>query len=144
MTDWNNLRADKRIAAWRQHRLSLKTLPINQALLEIANFFADMPLGPRTIDFYNPNTWPDPWDILADIKFCENSISLMMYYTVISVFPDANIKMYVIDDTEQRFMVPVVDGIVLNYYPRDVIELNNLTNITVIDIYSKEHIRELN
>ena len=144
MTDWNNLQADKRIAAWRQFRLSQKDLPLDEVVKNTVEFFADIPIGSRTIDFYNPNEWPDPWEILHNQQYCENTISLLMYYTLTLVVKPESLNIWLIDDNESRFIVPVLnESVVLNYYPKELVNLKDENRISVVEKFKKEQIKEI-
>lgn len=144
MTDWNNLQAEKRIAAWRQFRLSQQNLPLDEVVKNTVDFFSDIPIGSRTIDYYTPGEWPDPWEILHNQQYCENTVTLLMYYTIALVAKPEKLNIWLIDDTESRFIVPVLnESVILNYFPRELINLKEHSRIAVVEKFTKEQIKEI-
>ena len=144
MSKWNSLRFQAKSELWRGFRTALNDGK-EIKLLEIAEFWGDVPRGSRCLDYYTPNSWPTPWEILANSQYCVNTISLLMYYTVRLCYPDLNCQLYLIDDTEDRYIVPVVDGIlVLNYEINKVVQLETLKEfITVLETYDNEQIPQV-
>jgi len=124
--NWNNLSSHERISTWKEFREKIKDLPLDEKLSEVAIFWSTLPLGARSLDFYTPNSWPTPWEILYHGMFCENTASIMMYYTLLLTVPEDEVKIniWLIDNGGDMFLVPVIDQqYVLNYIPREVAEL---------------------
>ena len=80
MSEWNNSSAEERLEKWRGFRESLEDLSEEDLLNTVADFFAAVPIGARCIDFYTPESWPNPWELLYHKLFCTDSISLLIYH----------------------------------------------------------------
>lgn len=127
MIHWNNLSATERQDLWRQERESLTQKSYTDMLAGLALFCAHMPLSTRTLDYYTPESWPTPWEILHYGLFCRSSISLLMYYTLTIIDPNINIALCLIDDNEDIYLVPIIDDrFVLAYTPGQVTLLENI------------------
>lgn len=138
MKDFNNLTTDLRLENWRNHRLLLDSAS-DTYIKDILSYWMETPYGSRTIDFYTPNTWPTPWDILYGKSLCKNTISLMIYYTI-KMTSSINVRLAIIDDANDRYIVPLLDNnVILNYYMGSEADLENL-DIKLIDIFSDTEI----
>lgn len=133
MSEWNNLNSTERISKWKQFRSDVKHVDDYEILCAVARFFADVPIGRRTLDFYTPDSWDTPWEILYDGKYCQNSVSLLMYYTLSMCLCDYDVKIILIDDGEDMYLVPLVnDRYILNY------ELGAVNEFDSLDIKIKQ------
>lgn len=127
MIHWNNLSASEKTDLWRQERENLKMQSYIDRLHSLSIFFSQVPYGSRTIDFYTPDSWLTPWEILHYTTFCKSSISLLMFHTLTIVDPDINIELCIIDDMEDIYLVPIVDcTYVLNYIPGKVSQVEEI------------------
>lgn len=118
-----NTSPEDRIKLWKEFRKDLTGTDYEQ-LKKIAEFWGDMPFGSRCIDFYTPRTWPTPWEILHSGQFCRNTISLLIYYTLILNTTFSNrVSMHLIKDPDDIFVAPIVDDKhILNYILNEVQE----------------------
>lgn len=125
MMDWNNTCSDQRIVEWRSLRKEITTLSLEDKLNRISIFFKSIPLGKRCIDYYNPETWPSPWEILSEGMFCKNTAGLLIYHTVYIVLDESfrnNISLCLIEDSQDRYLVTIFDNkYVINYYLGEVV-----------------------
>ena len=131
---------ERRLSAWKEFRDKLVQLTPDEQLDEVASFFSKTPIGSRSLDFYTPDTWPTPWEILYDSLYCQSSISLLMYYTLLYMnsFKD-RIHLCLIDDGEDRYLVPVIDDqFILNYELGAITILSSIEVTTVTDFNNNE------
>ena len=144
MIHWNNLSSEERTDLWQQLRENLKTKNYTDRLNELSVFFAHVPYGARTLDYYTPESWLVPWEILHHGTFCRNSISLLMYHTLTIIDPDISIELCLIDDNEDMYLVPVIDSkFVLGYIPGQVAQLKNLKrSFQIKQTFQKEQIKK--
>jgi hypothetical protein len=113
---WNGLTDDERLRLWKDLRKTLSGLDLAMQLDSIAKFCAKIPYGSRTLDYYSPQDWPTPWEILYHGSFCTSSISLLIFYTITMSSPETKVDMYLVEDDQDMYLVPVVDDqFVLNY-----------------------------
>ena len=95
-----------RLAAWKRFRHELDSLEFELALKQVIKFWDRAPFNPYYLD-YDPNTWPDPWTMIADNCYCDLAKALGMLYTLyLSDHKDAlemEIRIYINPDTKQTY-----------------------------------------
>lgn len=145
MIIWNTIPNDEKISLWKELRTKLDGLSIDKQLSQIAQFCANMPIGSRTVDYYSPENWPTPWEILYHSSFCKSSISLLMYYTLILVSPDTKSKLYLVDDAGEIYILPLfLDKYILNYHLGTVSDSDDvLKDLKILSIYSIDKIKKI-
>ncbi len=145
MADWNNLTAEQRYHEWANFRKSIQGLEKTEAIDKVAKYWANAPIGTRSLDFYDSDSWPTPWEILNQGSFCENSISLLIYYTIKLSDFETNIRIILIDDGSDRLIVPIVeDKYVLNYELGEISIWHNIRDtVKVIDRFFDNDIRQV-
>lgn len=144
MYDWNGIYPHDRIICWRAFRTELDERPLGvlELLNEVSAFWANVPIGARCLDYYNPNTWPTPWEILNYSLFCENTTSLLMYYTIklLTTF-SGTIQLCLIDDETGEYIVPVVESkYVLNVVHGEVVDIRH---VKIVEVYDESVIKQM-
>jgi hypothetical protein len=145
MISWNLISNDEKLSLWKNLRNSIGAFTYLSQLPVIATFFANVPFGSRSIDYYTPSTWPTPWEILFYSTFCTSSISLLIFYTLTLTFKDVNIEIYLVEDDTGVYLLPIVDNkFILNY------ELGQISiyqaiqeKIKVLKVYSISDIKSI-
>lgn len=142
---WNTIPNDERLHLWKQLRNDIINLPLDIQMSEIAKFCSKMPFGSRTLDYYSPENWPTPWEILFHGSFCTSSISLLMFYTLELIDPNLKIELFLVEDTDGMFLLPIIDDqFVMNFElgaVNNYLEIQNEFN--VLQKYSKEQIKNI-
>ena len=142
---WNTIPNDERLHLWKKLRDDIKDHTLTQQLEEIAKFCSQMPFGSRTLDYYSPEDWPTPWEILFHGSFCTSSISLLMFYTLELLNTQLQIELHLVEDDDGIFLLPIVDNqFVLNF---ELGAVNNYVDIqddiTVLQKYTKNQIKNI-
>lgn len=137
--NWNNIPNNERLHLWKTLRYDINDKPLEIQMKMVAEFFSKMPFGARTIDYYSPESWPTPWEILFHGSFCVSSISLMMFYTFELLHTTHLIELYLVED-EDVYLLPVIDKkFILNY---ELGTVNNYSDIqeefNILQIYREE------
>jgi len=96
------LNAVERLARWRDFRKSLDTLPMEQAVQSVADFWTSCPFTPYYLDPEQSGKWPDPWTLVEENYYCDLARSLGMLYTITLTLhnPESEIRVYY--DTEAK------------------------------------------
>ncbi len=133
---WNNIPDNQRLHLWKNLRTGISVLTLDDQMAEVAKFFSNMPYGTRTIDYYNPEEWPTPWEIIFHSSLCRSSISLLIFYTFSLLYTDNYIELHLINDGNDEYLLPVINNqFVLNY------ELGMVSNyLTVKDEFTVKKI----
>ena len=142
---WNGVSNDERLRLWKNLRKDLEGKDLHKQISEISKFYASTPFGARSLDYYSPEEWPTPWEILFYGKFCKSSISLLIFYTISMVSPTTKLEIRLIDDNGEIYLLPVIDDqFVLNY------ELGQVSNyyeiekdLKILRIFPKESIKTI-
>lgn len=121
------LKASERIARWRDFRKELDSLPLEQALTSVAEFWQSCPFTPYYLEAGQPNEWPDPWTLLADNYYCDLAKCLAIVYTVsLTDHITAEPEIHIYRDSETRltyhlavfaqgkYVINLLDGEVVN------------------------------
>lgn len=114
--NWNSIPGEECPHLWKKLRLEMKEMTLHEQLDSLSKFCATMPYGARSIDYYNPLSWPTPWEIFFHKSFCKNSVSLIIFYTLLMLNPDENIELWLVKDNESDYLLPIVNNqFILNY-----------------------------
>ncbi len=126
---WNNIPDAERLRLWKSLRKDIVDLSLDEKLASVAKFFAYMPYGTRSVDYYSPESWPTPWEILFHGNLCKSSISLLIFYTFSLLNSADKIELKLIDDGTDEYLLPIVnDQFVLNY------ELGTVSNYSEVNV----------
>lgn len=71
---------EDRLKVWHDFRESLSNS--RDPIQDTINFWNRAPLVSRNIDPYDPETWPDPWEMIEENSYCEYTKILAMAYTL--------------------------------------------------------------
>jgi hypothetical protein len=142
---WNGLTDEDRLRLWKDLRKSIAGVDFATQLDSIAKFCAKMPFGSRTLDYYSPESWPTPWEILHHGSFCTSSTSLLIFYTITMISPETKVDLYLVEDSDDIFLLPIInDQFVLNYELGVVNNIEDIQkNIRVIKINRMDTIKKI-
>lgn len=76
------LKADERLIRWRDFRHSLSTMSFEKALLAVEDFWLSTPFTPYYLDANDPESWPNPWQMIEENYYCDLARALGMLYTI--------------------------------------------------------------
>jgi hypothetical protein len=127
---------EEQILHWKSFRRNLETA--SDPLIEVAKFWATAPTVNRNIDIYRPETWPNPWQIISERKYCDATVALMMAHTVdlSNLFDDpVMIKVLVDSDIKAMYNVCTIQDKILNYHYKEVVLMEDLP-ATVFEQFS--------
>ena len=112
-----------RLQEWNLLRDRCRDLPLDQALLDINQWWHGAPLTVRTIIWEHHPDWPDPWRLLAQDRLCDLARALGMLYTVIMT-EHAEISDSRLAQTDHDNLVLVNQGkYILNWHPDQIVNI---------------------
>lgn len=144
MSEWNNSTAEERMDWWRSIREEVNDLEEKEQLNSIAKFFANVPIGSRCIDYYTPDSWPTPWELLYHKLFCASSISLLIYHTLTITLDEDRVDIVLINTGDDVFLAPLVDKKYI--FNIELGKVNNITDyplIKIIDDFKDQKIHQV-
>jgi hypothetical protein len=126
----------QRLGSWKQVRHQIADEVTTEAKIDTAlQFWRHAPIESRVIDWDDSSTWPAPWDLLHDNRYCSSTTSLGLAYTLllsrVSQFED--LQLCLITDREHSIqkMVTVTNGWCLNHGFVDRVASNSLKTMSV-------------
>jgi hypothetical protein len=142
---WNTIPNEERLRLWKKLRDDIKNLATDDQSLSVAKFCCNIPFGSRTMDYYSPNSWPTPWEILFYGSFCKSSISLLMFYTLALLPNDKIIELLLIDDAGDIYLLPVINNqTILNYHLGEISKYSDIQDdFKILKKYSQEEIKNI-
>lgn len=139
--------------AWRSFRAQLTEDRSDQDHLQmVSDFWAKAPLVVPYLDWDGTDTWPDPWELVAERKFDPSAVALGMEYTLLlsedGRWTPERLQLVLsasADRTRQNLILLVDDRYVLNHYYNVVADLDQVSKDFVIQqryayINKKHHV----
>lgn len=128
---WNNaINYKTRLSTWKTLRASVVT--DSSAILEIGKI--PYVVFHREIDYYTPASWPTPWEILELKVLCRSCVAVLIYHTLKISMPESNPKLYLINNTEESWLVVEYNGLVYNFLPNSACTLSDVTDDAKIEL----------
>lgn len=122
---------ETRLQGWHILRSDCHMLDTESCLQKINHFWMNTPWKPYYLHWDDQNSWPDPWQLLADDIYCDLARSLGIVYTIL-LLDRTDIGSVSIVETDQGNLVQVQGGkYILNWNP-DTIVNNQSTEIRAI------------
>ncbi len=134
-----DLHGTERLTEWKRFRSSLEVS--TQPLVEVAELWSRAPFVNPYLDPKDPTKWPDPWQLVLDLKLDDLAICLGMLYTIklTQRFMDTECEIHTSmlpEEFNKKFFLVVDNLHVLNYTPRSVDSLNVLDHLLTDKIWS--------
>jgi hypothetical protein len=76
------LKTTERLSRWKSFRQELSTLSIEEALVQVQNFWQSCPFIPFYLQPETTNDWPDPWQLIEENCYCDLAKCLGIVYTL--------------------------------------------------------------
>ena len=131
----------ERLKGWREFRTTVSIFDSSWPPAEdrVVEWWSTMPFSDRSIDIYDSESWPNPWELIYHGDYCKSSISLGIAYTLMLIgFDPKDIKILLIDDQglDIFLVVSIEDKYVLNYNYKETTKIETLTNVRYIEEFS--------
>ena len=130
---------EERLTIWRKFRdgLEFSEDPIQDTI----DFYKQAPMCSIATDPYNPNNWPDPWELLEENNYCPFVKILAICYTLqlTDVLSQASYEIHITQDKDRStsHYLFFVDDNVIGYDRGSIIKKENLPdNLIVESVYS--------
>lgn len=110
------LTPSERLKEWRSFRKTIEDEKTKTELYQqVVNWWKFAPIGSIGIDPYDHTDWPDPWELVYDANFDENTIALGMAYTLQLLNHDCDVA--VIQNEKGQVIITVIvdEKYILNY-----------------------------
>jgi hypothetical protein len=129
---------------WKELRSSLDSEKTDiEHLKEVVEFWKHAPIGPRSINWDQPDQWPDPWQLMHEREFDESSIAIGMFYTLLlsadQRWDSSRLGLLLINDSErkiQRLVLLVDKKLVMNLDYGTITDLSRIKNAWIQQKYA--------
>lgn len=113
----------ERLKIWRdlRHCIEYGDNPISLVL----EFWNKVPIERLTVDPYDKDTWPHPWEMIYNNQYCEFTKILAIFYTLqlTDRFSECQFEIHICTDRENsevKYLLYINDK-VIGYYHDDII-----------------------
>lgn len=132
---WTESTYKEKQTIWRYIRQNVSKGNIDILLSEF-----NIPYSRREIDYYTPASWPTPWEMLEMKTLCKSCITLLMFHTL-AVCNWANLRLILIDDRTDRYLILVHNDQIYNLYPGRKTCISELKSVIIIEEFNIESIK---
>ena len=117
-----------RLKMWRDFRLTLEES--NSPFEDTIEFWNNAPLSSIAADPYDKTTWPTPWEMIEENRYCDFTKILAIYYTLqlTDRFSSSRFEIHItLDEKESviRYLL-FVDNLTIGYYYNKSIDATDL------------------
>lgn len=120
---------EDRLRAWVAFRNTLETS--DTPLQDVVEFYSSAPLVAIQVDPYNKETWPDPWELLNDNKYCDFAKILGIASTLklTDRFTDVPMMIHIFTDRENSELkyLLIIDKNVIGYDQNNVVDISKIS-----------------
>ncbi len=120
-------RYEDRLSQWHQLRQDNQTNDLETALHAVNDWWQQAPVVNHYLHWDDMDTWPDPWDLLADNHFCSLAKALGIVYTLHMISrPDITAVELAANASSDDNLVLVNEGkYILNWAPRHLLNITS-------------------
>jgi hypothetical protein len=133
---------EDRLRAWHDLRLEISQADLPNALNITNDWWWQAPMVNRSIDLHHTESWPGPWELLAQSGFCSVARALAIAYTLLMA-DRIDIQHLDLISVADDNLVRVNEGkYILNWSPGSIV--NNLSpESVVLRIVSNQELQRL-
>ena len=120
-------RYEDRLSQWHQLRQDNQTNNLETALLTINDWWQRTPVVNHYLHWDDLETWPDPWDLLADNHFCNLAKALGIVYTLHMIGRDDITAMAMANngDSSDNLVLVNEGKYILNWAPGELLNITS-------------------
>ena len=139
-------RYEERLASWYELRNANQSAPLEQALLNINDWWQSAPIVSKYLNWNEIEDWPDPWDLLADNRYCDLAKALGIVYTIHMINrPDiTGLEMAANQDLRDNLVLVNQGKYILNWAPGVLLNITSPEVSVVRTIDSRAVTKKIN
>ena len=121
-----------RLRTWHDLKEKLSTFTLEQQCVEVDKFWQRCPMSVHYLHSADIDSWPNPWELLNDNRYCLYGRALGMVYTLMLLGIQTIDLVEAIDDNRENVILVLVDDAkyILNWCPESVLN-TTLTEFTI-------------
>lgn len=125
--------SSERLAAWRRFR---QDFPANGTVQDVIDAFSNVKVERRSLDYYTPESWPNPFEIVSEGLFCQSGLTLMLTSTLLNLqlIKTRECRFDVVSNhiTGSDGLVFVFDNLVYNFLPDSTVSMEFYQNNSTV------------
>ena len=127
---------DYRLRSWARLRQDVSGQALEKQCVEIDNWWQQAPLINHYLHWNDRETWPKPWELLAENTYCALAKALGMCYTLLLIGVDNGELAIATDNLGAEYYIVIVSSqdeavkYILSYHPNTVLS-NKLQDFTI-------------
>jgi hypothetical protein len=133
---------DLRLESWYAMREQARQKPLLECLTQINQWWMGSPWLAYHLHWQDRQTWPDPWQLLADNVYCDLARALGILYTVV-LLDRADISDAKIVEIDQGNLVLVTQEKYILNWERDIIVNTNLESTKFLNQLCQVELKQL-
>ena len=135
-----NLRVNDRLTYWKDFRHKLSDLQYSKAVEELNNLWSTAPFVTFYLSPDAPDTWPDPWTLVAENYYCDIAKALGIIYTIYFTGHKCNnteLRVYYDYSSKTRYNVAWLEQgkYILNFYPYEIVNTEQIEKMQLQLLY---------
>ena len=139
-TNFWNLRVNDRLTQWKDFRHKISNMPYEKAVVELNNLWSTAPFVTFYLSPDSPETWPDPWTLIAENYYCDVAKALGIIYTIYFTghkCDNAEMRIYYDYHTKTRYNVAWLKQgkYILNFYPYEIVNTEQIEKMQLQLLY---------
>jgi hypothetical protein len=132
MNQWQQ-EPTQRLKLWRRFRNDLNKLDDDDALQQLTDWWKTAPVAARVIDPYDNTNWPDPWELIYNDQYDENTVTLGMCYTLQLIEWPCTLQLVQCNQkNEIKLILLVDDKHVLNYSYGMICDVSEISHCEIL------------
>ena len=138
------LTSDEYLKIWRDFRGELAGLPLETALLRVAEYWQSAHFVPYYLDLDLVSTWPDPWSLIAENYFCDIGKALGIIHTIefsVCHFDFPELRVYYDAKKDMEYHCAVFDQYILNLVDGEVSSFGDVSTFEVRRIIGRDELK---
>tara|TARA_B100000927_G_scaffold282935_1_gene270141 strand:+ start:131 stop:562 length:432 start_codon:yes stop_codon:yes gene_type:complete len=116
-----------RLKIWRESRQQEYSTPE-----QLVNQYSDIKILSRYLDYYTPNSWPNPFEIVSEGYFCQSGITILITASLIN-------KGFI---TSEQLTLPVISNNISGDSGLVLLDNDKVFNFTPGKIVTWDYVKE--
>ena len=116
---------ESRLLAWQQHRLHIQGLAAAERYAAVNDWWWQVPVRVRDINWDDPSNWPDPWRLLEGSALSDLGRALAMSYTIVMADPDSAQDVEMVFTGHDNLVLIKGGKYILNWAPGQLLNIRS-------------------
>lgn len=116
---------ESRLTDWNRLRQGIQSID-SESLLIINDWWFRAPMITHNLHWADVHEWPDPWDLLADDKWCDLARGLGMLYTILMIDDTVRKNVQLIGTQDYNLVLVDSGKYILNWSPQVILNIHSI------------------